>query len=252
MPPKLSIVLLAKAETDSLNQALRSAGFADEIVILLDSAGSPQTAAIARQYSQKVFQHKLENFARQKNLLLSKASGEWVFLLDADETIPVALAKEIKKVIASAPEEVAFALPRRNIIFGAWIKHTGWYPDYQTRLFRKGKVKYYGEVHEQLKVNGALRRLKNALVHHNYQSVGQFLAKQRFYAQLEARRSYRRGRRFSLIYLIGKPLKEFSSRYFQSQGYLDGWRGLELSLLMAYYRALVAFQIRKIERHGSQ
>lgn len=241
--PKLTIALLAKSETDLLEKALDSARFADNIVIVLDSQYSPKTKEIAQRYKAKIFVRELDNFSGQKNYLLSNTSSRWVFLLDADEEITDELRKEIYGIIESNVQHNAYKVKRKNIIFNRAIRHTGWYPDWQTRLVKPEEVTFEGVVHEQIKVNGTTGRLGSDLTHHNYQSVEQFLRKQNIYSQFEADRIFRDGRRFSIFYLFGKPIKEFIGRYFISKGFLDGWHGLILSLLMAYYRVEVAVKL---------
>lgn len=246
MNNKLTIALLAKNETTLFKKALGSAGFADEIIVVLDDNGSVETKNIALKCKAKVYSNKFVNFASQKNYLLSKCTNDWVFLLDADEEISPSLANEIEKLLRITNNEVAYQVARKNIIFGKWVKHTGWFPDCQTRLFNKNKVRYEGLVHEQVIVNGGIGKLNNLLIHYNYQSIGQFNVKQEHYAKLEAKRVFEDGRRFSLSYLFGKPLKEFYFRYLKNYGFLDGWRGLVLSVLMAGFRVKVALKIRRM------
>jgi glycosyltransferase involved in cell wall biosynthesis len=252
---KLSIVISAFNEENKIEACLKSAGFADEIVVV-DNSSTDKTAEIARKYTKHVYTQKNDPSAIdiQKNFAIEKATGDWILIVDADELVTTELAEEITKVIKSpsiasnatgAPlraETVnGFWIPRKNIIFGKWIEHTGWYPDLQLRLFRKGKGKFEkAHVHEPLVVEGETTHLKEHLLHRNYESVSQFLSKSLLiYAPNEADDLLSKGYIFNYRDIIKFPLKEFLSRYFAREGYKDGFHGLVLSLLMAFYHFVI-------------
>lgn len=155
------------------------------------------------------------------------------------------LSKEIKKILNSKPSSIAqiqgFWIPRKNYMFGKWIKeNSGWYPDYQLRMFRKGKGKYESNhVHEDLVVNGETEKLINHIIHHNYDSIGQYVKKIMVYAPNEAEDYLKNGYEFSYFDAIRFPLKDFLSWFFARKGYKDGFYGLMLSLMQAFYHFLV-------------
>src|SRR5581483_11296655 len=127
------------------------------------------------------------------------------------------------------------------IIFGKWISHTGWYPDHQLRLFRKGKGKFPEKnVHEMLVVEGRVEYLKHPILHYNYETVSQFLRKHTIiYAPNEAEDRLRKGYNFHYFDSVRFPAKEFMSRFFAREGYKDGVHGLVLSILLAFYHFII-------------
>lgn len=240
---KLSIVISAFNEEKKIEDCLKSASFADEI-IFVDNTSSDKTLEMVKKYTSKIF-------VRENNLMLnvnknfgfSKASGDWVLSLDADERITPGLAREIKSTIEQPNNRTidGFWIPRKNIAFGKWIEHAGWYPDYQLRLFKRGKGKFEEKhVHEMIKVRGKTERLNSPLIHLNYESIGQFLDKMvRIYTPNEAMNLYKKGIRVKPYDAINYPLREFLTRYFSLEGYKDGLHGLVLSLFMAFYHFVI-------------
>jgi len=128
---------------------------------------------------------------------------------------------------------------------GRWIRHAGWYPDYQLRLMRPSRARYdpTREVHELVVLQGEEGYLRSELVHYNYDTWGEFLRKQARYAPLEARVLRHQGVRARPRHLLLQPLREFRRRYLALQGYRDGLHGLLLSLFMAWYQALVYWRL---------
>ena len=238
---KVSVVISAFNEEKKIKACLESAKWADEIIVV-DNSSYDKTADIAKKFTKRVYIQKNdpEKIDLQKNFGIQKATGDWIFILDADEIITPELESEIRQVISN--DSVAgFWVPRKNMIFNKWIQHSGWYPDYQLRLFRQGKGKYESQhYHEPLTVSGTTEKLTAHLVHHNYESVAQFLHKNlETYAPNEADELLRKGYSFHYLDVIRFPLKEFISRYFARQGYKDGLHGLVLSLLMAVYHFVI-------------
>lgn len=233
---KLSIVISAFNEEKRVEDALKSAIFADEI-IFVDNTSSDKTLEIAKKYTQKVFVRPNNLMLNvNKNFGFSKASGDWIFSLDADERISKDLQKEIKNILDKKNSENGYWIPRKNIIFGKWIEHTGWYPDNQLRLFKRGKGRFPEKhVHEMVKVDGETEKLNGHLIHYNYDNINQFLRKMEIYIESESEDLISKKYVISAIDSVRFPLKEFISRFFAREGYKDGLHGLVLSLLMAFY-----------------
>lgn len=237
----LTAVILAKNEEKNLPSCLKSIFWVDEIV-LIDDYSTDKTIEIAKKSEVEVFQRKLDDFSSQRNFALEKVKSPWVLFIDPDEEVTPELAQEIKQAVKSS-EFSGFRFPRKNIIFGKWIKHSGWYPDFQLHLFKKEKGKYVGRVHEQVEIKGKVGELKNFLIHHNYQSISQYLEKLSRYSSLEAENQIDLGHKFSWKDLIKKPLGEFLRRFFAEEGYKDGVHGLALSLLQAFSELVVYLKI---------
>lgn len=237
---KLSIVISAFNSEKTIGEVLESVKFADEIVFV-DNSSTDKTVEIAKKYTSKIFTRPNNPMLNiNKNFGISKASGDWILVIDSDEIVTPELQEEIKDKLAKSNIN-GFWIPRKNIIFGKWIKHTGWYPDHQLRLIRKGRGKFPEKhVHEMIEIDGKVSYLKNPIVHYNYDSISQFLEKTtKIYAPNEADQLIARGYKFSWQDAIRFPLGEFLSRYFAREGYKDGFHGLMLSLLMAFYHLIV-------------
>ncbi len=243
---KISAVLSVRNEEKNIEKCLKSVLFADEIVVV-DNSSTDKTAEIAKKYTKKVFEQKNNPLEvdLQKNFGFEKASSEWILSIDADEEVSPELEEEIESIINNKSSIInnvnGYWIPRKNIIFGKFIEHTGWYPDPQLRLFKKGKGKFVkAHVHEPIKLEGESSYLKEHLIHNHYQTISEFLKKTvNLYAPNEAQEYINKGYEFSYFDAIRFPLNEFLSRFFSRKGYKDGFHGLMLSLLMAFYHFLI-------------
>lgn len=239
---KLSAVVTVFNEEENIERCLKSLGFADEIVVV-DNSSEDASLSLAKKYTDKVYSQKNDPklIDIQKNFGFKKASGDFILSIDADEEVSQELSEEIKKVLKKTPSNVnGYFIPRKNFIFGKWMENTGWYPDFQLRLFRRGKALYTQKhVHESITLEGESLRLKEHLIHHNYDTISQFVRKTIGYAENEAEKLLEDGYKFSYFDCLRFPSKEFLSRFFARKGYKDGIHGLVLSLLMAFYHLLV-------------
>ena len=118
----LTAIVITKNEEVNIGRCLSSVKFADEIIVV-DSGSTDKTVTIAKRFNAKVYGRKFDDYAAQRNFAVSKASGEWILSLDADEEITEALAKEIREVI-NKDDYDGYLIPRKNIIFGKEIKYT--------------------------------------------------------------------------------------------------------------------------------
>ena len=244
--PSLTVVVLTKNEEQNIVDCLASASWADGLVVF-DSLSEDRTVALAQMVGATVLERPFRNYADQRNAALDQVTGDWVFFLDADERATPELAEEIRRVIAQE-DRVGWWVPRRNYIWGKWIKHAGWSPDYQLRLLRRGRARYdpAREVHEVVVLDGAEGYLENPLTHYNYQTLGQFMRKQERYMAYEVQILHKQGVRTRLYKFASQPLKEFWRRYVTLEGYKDGMHGLVLSALMGYYMFRAYQHLRKL------
>lgn len=242
----LSTITLARDEEANIVACLESLAWADERIVLLDPRTTDRTAELARAAGATVFERPFVNYADQHQAALALPANDWVFSIDADERATPELAEEIRRVIAQ-PSPVGWWVPRHNIIWGRQIRHSGWYPDYQLRLMRRSCARYDPEraVHELVILDGEAGHLEHALVHYNYRTVREFLAKTGRYTALEAGILHQAGVRPRWRSLVGQPLREFWRRYVSLQGYRDGGHGLLLSILMAYYQGLTYWRLHR-------
>jgi glycosyltransferase involved in cell wall biosynthesis len=231
----LTVTVIAWNEEERLRACLESVGFADEIVVV-DAESSDKTALLAREFTDKVWVRPWPGFAVQKNFALDQATGQWVLSLDADERVTPELAARIRTIVEADGPAAGYLIPRRNIFWGAWVRHGGLYPDYQLRLFRRGAGRFAEDaVHESVRVEGRVQTLAEPLLHQSYRDLEDFVRRSNRYSTLAAADWLRRGRAVSVPDLIMKPLGRFLSMYIIRRGFLDGWRGLVLAVLYAEY-----------------
>ena len=243
----ITAVVLTRNVEAEIDACLATLAWADSIVVV-DDFSNDNTRAICERTGARVFERTLESFAAQRNFALTHVQTPWVLFIDSDERVSPALAAEIQETVRD--ETVAgYWIPRKNLFKGRWVRHAGWGPDYQLRLFRVAQGRYDPSrfAHETVLLDGPDKRLTELLTHYNYSSVRQFVAKQQRYAQLEARRLWLDGQRVRWRNYILQPLRAFHRRFFTWQGYAEGWLGFALSSAMAYfewrtYRHLAALQ----------
>lgn len=234
----LSVIVLTHNEEKHIRDCLLSVrDFADELLVL-DSYSTDRTVALARDAGARVEFRTFDNYPNQRNHAIELSRGEWIFFIDADERATPAVGREIHALISKPhAQEIGYWIPRRNIIFGKEIRFTGWSPDYQPRVMKKGCARFdpARAVHELVVWTGPVGHLREPLIHYNYETLAQFRAKQEKYTRYEAQVWFNEGKRARWRGAIGQPLREFFRRYISLQGWRDGAHGLWLSLLMAYY-----------------
>jgi glycosyltransferase involved in cell wall biosynthesis len=239
----VSVVIVTKDEEKNIEDALKSVADADEIIIV-DCFSADRTVEICRAYTDKIYQHEWRGFAGQKQLAVDYAAGPWVLLLDADERVTPELKKEIAGKTSHSSQPVphdyyGFYLPRKNFFLGKWIRHSGWWPDYTLRLFRKDKAALEDrEVHEKVLVDGPTAYLKNPLEHYTYRTIPDFLRKMENYSSLAAREIRKKSGGPGVISVAVRPVFTFIKMFFFRLGFLDGAYGLLLALLYSYYTFL--------------
>ena len=227
MSNPLSVVIITKNEEDFIEDAIRSAQFAEEIIIL-DSFSVDNTCEIAKRLGAKVSQNEWLGFGAQKNLAVSLASNDWVFVLDSDERITVELKNEIIETL-KAPLADGYKIARLNCFFGKNIKTCGLYPDYSIRLFSRLKGEFQNvPVHESVVVSGKVSVLTNHMIHLAYDNVEEFVAKQKKYAKLSTKDK-------SLVRSLLAPCWTFINLYIFKLGFIDGRHGFLISKIYASY-----------------
>jgi glycosyltransferase involved in cell wall biosynthesis len=235
MTPRLSAVVITLNEEQRIRACLESVAWADEIVVV-DAESHDKTVQIAREFTDRVVVRPWPGFAEQKNYALGLARGDWLLSLDADEEVSEELAREIAGVLAASTAADGYAVPRRNVFLGQWIRHGGLFPDWQIRLFRRGRGRFVArDVHESVTIDGTVARLRGHLVHTSYRDVSDFLERADRYATLAARELVRQGRRPRTHELVLRPFGRFARMYVLQAGFLDGRKGLLLAALYAYY-----------------
>lgn len=244
---KISVVINTLNEEKHLAACLSSVkDFADEIVVV-DMKSEDKTKEVAEKYGAKVYEFRRMGYVEPaRNFAISKASGDWILILDADEQIPTALVKKLQTLVE---EDLAdyVRLTRKNILFDKWMQHSRWWPDYLIRFFKKGKVVWDDEIHSIPITSGRGMDLEAkeefAVVHNNYQTIEQYVDRLNRYTSIQARYKMDNDYKFHWHDLVTKPSNEFLSRYFQGEGYKDGLHGLAISMLQAFSELIVYTKI---------
>lgn len=236
----LSVILITKNEEANLKDCLESVSFANEIIVV-DSQSSDKTQEIAQSFGAKLeITSDWPGFGPQKNRALNLATQEWVLSIDADERVTPELKDEILAVISSKNAANCYAIPRSSWYCGRFMKHSGWYPDYVDRLFKRGTAKFSDHlVHERLLPDGPVAKLENHFLHYSFRDFSQVLKKVDAYSTASAEQAYLKGKRSSVGKAIGHGLWAFFRTYFLRRGFLDGSQGLALAISNAegtYYR----------------
>lgn len=237
MVGKISVVINTYNEEKNIERAIYSVKWADEIIVC-DTHSIDNTALVAKKLGAKVIFHKNMGFVEPvRNFAISKASHEWILILDADEEVGESLADRLREMLEKPMVSTFVEIPRKNIIFGKWIKSAMWWPDYNVRFFKKENVVWGNKIHSKPKTTGQGIRLPEeerwAIIHHHYDSIGQFIERMNRYSGIQAKELRDAGVEFAWSDLIAKPLNEFLTRFFAKRGFEDGLHGLALSLLQA-------------------
>lgn len=250
--PTLSVTIITLNEQKYLPLCLESVNKLKCEIVLVDCGSTDKTLEIAKKFGAKVYYRKFDNYANQKNYAQSLASGDWILSLDADEELSPGLSSEIEHILSSdnlrsssGDFPVAFTIPRVNIIFGRKILHTRWQPELDRHiwLWRKGAGNWSGDVHEEVVVRGLVGKLKYSKIHHQYDSVAEFLEMMNRYSDFEANQLNNNKVQFSLLKCLFTAKYNFLVRFVYRLGFLDGWRGFVLSYLMAIYQLEVWFKV---------
>jgi len=268
----VTVLIPTHNEEKNLPEALASARWADQIVVV-DSFSTDTTMEIASAATPHVFQHAFENYSAQKNWALDTLpiEGDWVFILDADERFTQELEAEVRRVAADPDACDGYYVNRRFIFMGRWIRHCGWYPSWNLRLFRHGRARYDGRaVHEHMIVEGSVGYLQHDLVHEDRRGLDAFLARHNRYSTMEAmeRLARLRGERIALTWknlrdpvkrkrvirerlwpwVPFKPAAFFFYMYVWRLGFLDGMPGFWFSVLQAIQEFHTNLKVRELRR----
>jgi len=243
---KLSVVLAVYNEEKNIQRCLRSVKPVADEIIVVDGSSTDKTREIAKKIGARVIKTTNKKmFHINKQTAINHAQYNWVLLMDADEKISQKLADEIKSLIINGQLSVnGYWIPRKNIIFKKWIKHTGWWPDYQLRLFKKDTLHFPCQsVHEHPKLKGKSARLKNPLIHYHYSSVSQYLKRLDRYTDNDRDVFIKQNQELKWQDFLIKPADEFIKRFVAWEGYKDGLHGLVLSLLQSFFQFVVCVKV---------
>ncbi len=231
----ISVVINTHNEAKKIEDCLESVRHLTEKIVIVDMESEDEIGKIAKKYGAQVYQEKLVPYVELiRNQSVDKAKSGWILVLDPDERIPAPLAKELKKIVKEDKFDVV-NIPRKNIIFNKWIRHTNWWPDRQIRFYKQGTVVWPRKIHQYPQVEGRVLDLpakeELAIEHLNYKNIAEFLSRQNRYSEILAQNYFDEGERFSWFNFFWRPTRIFLQRYLRHAGFLDGFYGFALSIL---------------------
>ncbi len=238
-PVKISVIIITKNEAMNMPGCIGSVAWADEVIVV-DSGSSDATVAICRELGASTYVHEWPGFGAQKNRALAYARNDWVLSIDADERVSGELRAEIEATLERGGAEVAYKIPRLSSFCGRQMRHSGWYPDYVTRLFRRDAARFSDDlVHERVIATGKVGALRQDLLHQSYRDLDQLLVKMNQYSTAGAQMLLESGRQTSLKQAVGHAFWAFVRTYILRAGFMDGREGFMVAIATAegtYYR----------------
>ena len=232
---KITATVIARDEERHISDALESLRWADEIVVV-DSGSTDRTVEIAREYTDRVIVTDWPGYAAQKNRAAAEASNDWIFSLDADERVSPELAASIAAIRDRGAPAPGYRAARRARYIDRWIRHSGWYPDWQVRLYDRRRGAFDGAyVHESVTLDGPAGTLDGDILHLTVESLGDHHERIDRYTTLAAEKLYADGQRFSTARAVLHPPAVFARTFLLKQGFRDGTAGLAIAGFAAYY-----------------
>ena len=252
-PPKspISVCLIAGNEAHRIRHALESvAGWAAEIIVVLNEDVNDGTDKIAESFGARVFREPWKGFIGQKNSAAEKCTHPWLLNLDADEVVTPELQNEIARLLASAkPVYAACEFPRCTFYCGRWIRHGDWYPDRVLRLWQRHAARWVGEEpHAHLQVTGQIGRLRSDMLHYNAETFDRQIVKISRYSEDFLQDALARGRGATSFDLFIRPAWRFVRGYLFRLGFLDGWQGIYIAWMTAFYTATRYAKVRAAQQ----
>jgi len=249
MKTPLSAVLITRNVAPVLGACLESLSFVDDIVIV-DSASTDETLAIAARHGARVVQKEWLGFGRQKQFAVEQAKHDWVLCVDSDERISPELAESIRAAMA-APVSPVYRMARCNRFLGRWLRHGEGYPDWSPRLFNRLNARWSEDlVHEKVLYAVTPGTLRGDLMHDSSDDLATYLDRQNRYTTLAARQAYERGRRANALHLLLSPVVRFFKFYLFRLGFLDGLPGLlhiSIGCMNSYMKYAKLIELHKAE-----
>ena len=232
---KLSVTIITLNEEDNIRDALESVKWADEIVVV-DSGSTDKTVDICKEYTEKLYYNKWPGMNGQKAYAKGLATGDWLLNIDADERVSYQLAEDIKTVLKNGTGLDGYFIPRKVYYLGRWIEHSGWYPDYKLRLFRRDKGRWAGtDPHDEVVVDGNTGYLRGDIYHFTYRNIEAHMNTMNRFTTVGAAEYEKRGKRSGALDMIIRPPLAFLKKYILKQGFRDGLPGFIIAVSTAYY-----------------
>lgn len=250
----ISLVVVTKNEALNIQRCLSSAQNLVAEMLVIDSGSQDATCNLAEQMGARVLVHPWQGFGPQKAYGARQAQYDWILSLDADEALSPELVDELKRQFASLDPQVGYDFARKSFHFKRWIRHGGWYPDRQLRLFhRKHSMWNEAPIHEKVECQSR-QGFQNPILHWVFRDLAHQIETNNRYSSLQAEELFAKGSRFSYLKFIFKPFSKFIECYFLKLGFLDGKPGFIIAMGAAYsvflrWSKLGEFESKQLEKH---
>lgn len=246
----LSIVIITKNESEKLEDCLKSASWVDDLVVV-DDFSIDTTTKIAKKYTDRVYERRMDVEGRHRNYAYSLAKNKWVFSLDADERITDGLREELKHLLRKEIKHAAFTVPIKAFIGHKWVRHGGWYPGRKVRLFKRDGFKYEEvKVHPRVFYEGTCGHLENPILHYSYRNFHEFIESLNNQTTLEAEKWFNEKRKIGLAKALRKTCDRFLKAYILKKGFLDGFTGLMFAMGAGLYQIFSYAKYSELKHGG--
>lgn len=251
----LSIVIVTGNEEEMIVDCLKSAEFADEIIIVATPPCTSKTLKLAQETVKnlKIIKYTKPgtDFSAWHNFGAAAANGRWQFHLDCDERITPELQLEIKKIVEEPnPFYTNYDIPRANYFLGKRVRHGGTYPDYVKRLFLGSSLsQYVNALHEQPQINGPASVVKNNLLHFTHRNLTSMLEKSIQWTPGEAKLLFDAGHPPVVWWrFIRMMLTKLWERLIQQQMWRDGTVGFISAIFESFDTFMIYAQLYELQQ----
>lgn len=242
----ISLVIITYNEEKNVARVIESVPWANEVIVV-DSGSTDRTVEIAKSLGAKTHLQNFLGFKKQKQFATDMSQNDWVLNLDADEMLSPELSKEIQELYNVGFTFDGYMIPRLSYHLGRWIRHGGWHPDNQLRLFNKKKARWGGgHVHEKVEAQ-KVGKLKKNILHFVFRDLTHQVEVNNKYSSLGARELFENKKKFCILKLIFKPISKFIELYFYKKGFLDGLAGFVIAVGAAYSVFLKFSKLKELQ-----
>jgi glycosyltransferase involved in cell wall biosynthesis len=252
---RLTVIIPCKDEAKNIRACIESVRAVADEILVADSGSRDATLEIVKSLGGcRVVQREYINSANFKNWAIPQATHNWVLVVDADERVTPELANEIRSELAAGPRCDGYRINRDNYFFGHAIRHGICHDDAPLRLFRRDYRYQERRVHADIVVpNGNnVGRLRARFEHYTVWTVERYLKTLDRYTTWAAQDRFHSGKRASVLGTVFRAPLKFIQTYIVHRGFLDGWAGLQVSVLSACYVAIKEAKLWEYQHALSQ
>ncbi len=251
--PPISVYILTFNNERTIRACLESVTpHADEVVIL-DSGSTDETLTICKEFPVKIYHQAWAGFRRQYQKAADLTKNHWIMFVDADEMVPEALWDEISRALTKNDERICgYVINRRNYYMGRWIRHGGWVPDKEIRLYQRDKGRWEGDLHAKVTVAGPVKELREPYLHFPYRNISGQIQTIDNYSETAAQDMLKNGRRVGPIGAFSRAFFRFFKEYILKRGFLDGFPGFYIASASAFYVLTKYAKLWELKKGGGR